>query len=72
MRGLEIKREEAISGGELNFFPLALELIASPRLGFKGPFHGYLRVTAEGGGDNGQALYDAPDPPQMNMLEPGA
>lgn len=32
----------------------------------------YLRVTAEGCGDNGQALNDAPEPPQVNSLHPGA
>lgn len=32
----------------------------------------YLRVTAEGCGDNGQALNDAPEAPQVNPLYPGA
>lgn len=32
----------------------------------------YLRVTAEGCGDNGQALNDALDAPQVNPLHPGA
>lgn len=59
-------------GRGLNFVPLASELIPSPRSEFNDCFQGYLRVTAEGGGDNGQALYDAPDPPQMHTLEPGA
>lgn len=32
----------------------------------------YLRVTAEGCGDNGQALNDALEAPQVNPLHPGA
>lgn len=32
----------------------------------------YLRVTAEGCGDNGQALNDALDAPKVNPLNPGA
>lgn len=32
----------------------------------------YLRVTAEGCGDNGQALNDALEAPQLNPLNPGA
>lgn len=32
----------------------------------------YLRVTAEGCGDNGQALNDALEAPQVNPLNPGA
>lgn len=32
----------------------------------------YLRVTAEGCGDNGQALNDALHAPQVNPLHPGA
>lgn len=32
----------------------------------------YLRVTAEGRGDNGQALNDATDSPQVNSLHPRA
>lgn len=32
----------------------------------------YLRVTAEGCGDNGQALNDALEAPQVNPLQPGA
>lgn len=32
----------------------------------------YLRVTAEGCGDNGQALNDALETPQVNLLHPGA
>ena len=32
----------------------------------------YLRVTAEGCGDNGQALNDALQAPQVNPLHPGA
>lgn len=32
----------------------------------------YLRVTAEGCGDNGQALNDALEAPQVNLLHPGA
>lgn len=32
----------------------------------------YLRVTAEGCGDNGQALNDTLEAPQVNPLHPGA
>lgn len=32
----------------------------------------YLRVTAEGCGDNGQALNDALEAPQVDPLHPGA
>lgn len=32
----------------------------------------YLRVTAEGCGDNGKALNDAIPAPQVHLLQPGA